>query len=94
MTDDVRETHSLDEFDTGTLLLVMADGSLQVQFRLMPPSWTADEAAFEDFDEQLSEALDVEVEALDKELFSIAAPRPDTLTRLRDVLLARRAATS
>lgn len=59
MSDDVRETHPLDEFDEGTLLLVMNDGSLQVQFGLMPPSWSDDEAAFESFEEKLSEALEL-----------------------------------
>lgn len=92
--DDVCETHELDAFDVGTLLLVMSDGSLQVRFGAMPPSWSDDEAAFESFTEKLSEALDLEVEGLDKELFSIAAPRPDTLARLRTFLLELRRAAS
>jgi hypothetical protein len=94
MSDDVRETHELDAFDAGTLLLVMNDGSLQVKFAAMPPSWSDDEAAFESFEEKLSDALDLEVEGLDKELFSIASPRPDTLARLRSFLLDLRRAAS
>lgn len=94
MSDDVLETHALDEFDPGTLLLVMSDGSLQVQFGLLPPSWSDDEAAFESFEEKLSEALDVDVEALDKELFAISAPRPETLARLRAWLLELRRVAS
>lgn len=94
MNDDVRETHALDEFDVGTELSVMSDGSLQLRFGLMPPSWSDDEAAFESFEEKLSDALDLEVEGLDKELFAIAAPRPDTLARLRTWLLELRRVAS
>jgi len=84
---DVSEEHTLDEFDIGTSIMVMTDGSLRLRFGLMPPSWHHDEGAFESFEDRLASALGVEVEGLDTEFFGIARPKPDTVTTLRTWLL-------
>jgi hypothetical protein len=89
MTDeaDVKEEHELDEFDLGTVITVMTDGSLRLRLGLMPPSWGHDEGAFESFEDQLAAALEVDVEGLDKEFFGFPTPREDTVKRLRAFLL-------
>jgi len=91
MTDDeldVREQHRLDDFDIGTCIMVMTDGSLRVRFGLMPPSWSDNEGAFESFEDKLATALGVDVEGLDTEFFGIPSPRTDTVARLQDWLRA------
>ncbi len=87
---DVAETYYFDEFDIGTTMLLMTDGSLRLKLALMPPSWYTDEGAFEAFEDTLAEALGVEVEGLDKEFFGIQEPTPDTIAQLRNFLLELR----
>lgn len=66
---------------------VMADGSLYVVFNFMPPSWGEDEPdRFDDFDNQLSEAVGVTVEWADREFFRIQRPAKDTIDRIRTFL--------
>jgi hypothetical protein len=69
---------------------VWADGSLEVVFNFMPPSWAADEAPddlgrgnFADFDRQMERAVGVPVLWEDREFFRIEQPAPDTLERVR-----------
>ncbi|MDP1825635.1 MAG: hypothetical protein Q8L48_20410 [Archangium sp.] len=90
---ETAESHRLDEFDVGTRIDVMTDGSLRLRFGLMPPSWFHSEGAFESFEEKLSGALGVEVEGLDKELFAISEPKPDTVERAKAWLLELRRST-
>ena len=80
---DVSEEHGLDEFDDGTSIMVMTDGSLRLRFGLMPPSWYEEEEAFEGFKDKLAAALGVDVLGLDKEFFGIPLPKPDTVATLR-----------
>src|SRR4051812_16298538 len=72
---------------------VMADGSLFVVFNFMPPSWAEDEGdlgPFEDFDRQIERAVGVPVAWEDREVFLIARPRPDTISRIRTFIEAYR----
>lgn len=87
---DVAADFPLDEFDVGTTILLMSDGSLRVRFGLMPPSWPSQVGAFESFGGKLAEALGVEVEGLDKEFFGISKPQNDTVPKLKAWLMELR----
>lgn len=66
---------------------IMGNGSLELVFNFMPPTWAEENPeAFDDFDVQLSEALDLEVLWEDREFFLIAEPKEDTVARIREFL--------
>ena len=66
---------------------VMANGSFVVVFNFMPPSWAEDDPdRFDDFDQQLGEAVGLPVEWADRESFRIAQPGKDTIQRVRQFL--------
>lgn len=66
---------------------VMADGSIYVVFNFMPPSWAEDEPErFDDFDQQLAQAIGLPVEWTDREFFRIARPAKDTAEHIRRFL--------
>ena len=68
---------------------VMADGSLDVVFSLMPPSWAEGAPErFDDFDRQLAAAVGVPVAWDDRELFRVPRPAADTVARVRAFLAA------
>ena len=68
---------------------VMNNGSLELVFNFMPPTWAEDNPeAFDDFDVQLSEALNLEVLWEDREFFWIEEPAEDTVERIRQFLAA------
>lgn len=70
---------------------VMADGSLYLVFNFIPPSWAEDNPdEFDDFDEQLSEAIELPVEWEDREVFFIEQPEEDTCDRIRSFLATYR----
>ena len=64
---------------------MMSDGSAELCFNFMPPSFVEDdeaEAAYEDFDQQIQAAIGVPVVWEDREVFIIAKPAADTIARL------------
>jgi hypothetical protein len=77
---------------------VMADGSLELWFEFMPPSWVerAPEAMgelgiFHDFDRQLATATGIDVEWDDREIFRFPGPVADgVVDRLREFLASYR----
>ncbi|HEV7278964.1 MAG TPA: hypothetical protein VGN57_02025 [Pirellulaceae bacterium] len=74
-------------------LRVLSDGSLEIVFEFMPPSFVReaedeDLGPFEGFDARLAEAIGTEVLWEDREVFLIPAPSHDTIDRLRKFLLA------
>lgn len=70
---------------------VMADGSLSIVFELMPPSWAEDDPdLFDDFDEQLSDAIGLPVVWEDREVFVIERPANETIEKVKRFLLKRR----
>ena len=77
----------VDEFDYGTKIHTMSDGSIQLKLSLMPPPWAANRGPFESFASYLASALGTVVQGLDKELFSIPKPLPDTVESLKNCLL-------
>jgi len=86
--DEIRQEILLSGFDPlgEPVLRVMADGSVQVVFNFMPPSYVPDELGwgpFADFDQQLERAVGVPVLWDDREVFIIHQPKPDTVERLR-----------
>lgn len=82
--DDVERIIALSGFEAESEpeLRVMKDGHYQVVFNFMPPSDCEDEAAFEQFDEEMAQAIGVEVDWEDRELFLIQAPQADTIERI------------
>ena len=67
---------------------VMPDGSLYVVFNFMPPSWAEDDPdPFDDFDQQLSNAIGQPVDREDREFFRIKSPANDTVERIRSFLV-------
>lgn len=69
----------------------MSDGTMQVIFNFMPPSYAEDEEVdYADFDEQLERAIGVPVRRDDRELFLIQQPRKDTAAKLKSFLEAYR----
>jgi hypothetical protein len=66
---------------------VMDNGSLELVFNFMPPTWAEENPeAFDDFDVQLSEVLDLEVLWEDREFFVIEEPSDDTVERIKQFL--------
>ncbi len=69
-----------------------ADGTLQVVFGFMPPSFVKDEGGWVDLgrywklDQEMARAIGTEVVWEDREYFRIDRPGPDTVQRLRDFL--------
>ncbi len=68
-----------------------ADGTLQVVFGFMPPSFVPDEGwvdlgRYRRLDEEMAQALGVAVVWEDREFFRIDHPRDDTIDRLRRFL--------
>lgn len=63
-------------------LRVMRNGHLLVVFNFLPPSDCEDEDAYDSFDEEMAEALGVEVAWEDREMFLIASPKADTIGRI------------
>jgi hypothetical protein len=88
--DEPIETITLEGFDPEgePEIRIMDNGSLELVFNFMPPSWAEENPeAFDDFDAQLSEALDLEVLWEDRELFLIEEPGEDTVERIRQFLV-------
>jgi hypothetical protein len=93
-TSDLVETIRLSGFDPAGEPEVrrFADGSLQVVFSFMPPSFVKDEGGWVDLgrywklDEEMARAVGVEVVWEDREYFHIEHPREDTIQRLREFL--------
>jgi hypothetical protein len=85
------ERYLVDEFDRGTRILLMNDGSLRIRLDVAPPSWPQD-GAFDGFQAALERALGVHVEGLDKELYAISTPPPDAVHRIKRFLIDFRAA--
>jgi len=81
------DSFDLDEFDEGTEIRTMSDGSVQLKLSLMPPSWATNSGPFQSFATYLASALGTVVTGLDKELFSIPNPLPDTVEVLKNCLL-------
>jgi|SRR5262249_25221451 hypothetical protein len=86
--DKVREEIKLTGFDPKgeQVIRIMADGSLQIVFGFMPPSWVPDEqemGPFADFDKQMQRVIRVGVVWDDREFFVIPQPRPDTAELIR-----------
>jgi hypothetical protein len=67
---------------------VMADGSGELVFNFMPPSWAEDNPErFDDFDRQLAKAAGMDVEWDDREVFRFPGPVADgVVDRLRGFL--------
>jgi hypothetical protein len=87
--DEPTEVITLEGFDPEgePEIRVMDNGSLELVFNFMPPSWAEENPeVFDDFDVQLSEALDLEVLWEDRELFVIEEPAEDTVERIRQFL--------
>ncbi len=89
---DLVETIPLSGFDPAgePEIRRFADGTLQVVFSFMPPSFVNDDGGWVDlgrywkFDEQMARAIGAEVLWEDREYFRIAHPREDTVERLRE----------
>ena len=60
----------------------MRDGSFEIWFNMMPPGFDSGSGEFDTFDKTLSTKLEKEVEWIDREVFRIADPGPDTLRRV------------
>ncbi len=87
--DEAIETIMLEGFDSegGPEIRIVNNGSLELVFNFMPPTWAEEHPeAFDDFDLQLSEVLDLEVLWEDRELFLIEEPSDDTVERIREFL--------
>jgi hypothetical protein len=87
--DEAIETITLEEFDPEgePEIRIMENGSLELMFNFMPPTWAEENPeAFDDFDMQLSEALDLEVLWEDRELFLIEETAEDTVERIKQFL--------
>jgi len=82
--DDVAKIIELSGFDEAgePELRLMKDGQLYVYFNFMPPSDCQDEEAFDSFDEEMAQAIGVEVEWEDREVFLIPSPKADTVERV------------
>ncbi len=88
------ESVRLSGFDPGgePELRRYGDGSLQVVFTFMPPSFVDDEGGWVDLgryrklDEEMALAIGVDVVWEDREFFRIPRPRDDTAERLRAFL--------
>jgi hypothetical protein len=88
--DEPAEVVRLEGFDSEgePEIWIMEDGSLSVMFNFMPPTWAEDDPdSFDDFDQQLATAIEVEVEWEDREVFRIETPLADTIERIRTFLI-------
>jgi hypothetical protein len=87
---EVVKVLTIAEFDPegGPEIQVMADGSINVVFNFMPPSWATDPDQFNNFDEAFADAIGVELIWEDRELFMIENPEADTLDRIKHFLLS------
>lgn len=68
---------------------IQDDGSIHIMFNFMPPSYAHETNYannFEDFEEQLTEAVACKVKWEERELFIIEKPNADTMQRLIDFL--------
>lgn len=63
-------------------LRFMSNGHLYVVFNFMPPSDCEDEDVFDEFDQEMAEAIGVEVDWEDREMFVIQEPKADTAERI------------
>jgi hypothetical protein len=82
------ERHDLPEVDGGTWIERMSDGGLRLRLDSCPPAWAR--GPFDSFQQDLERALGVRVVGLDRELFAIPRPGPDTLDAARRFLVALR----
>jgi len=82
--DDVAQIIKLSGFDEEgePELRLMKNGHLYVFFNFMPPSDCEDEEAFDSFDEEMAQAIGVEVDWEDREVFLIQSPKADTVERV------------
>lgn len=85
---DVQQVIKLKGFDPKgePLIRVMADGSLQIVFSFMPPSFVPDGerlGPFADFDKQMERAAGVPILWDDREVFMIRQPNPNTVERVQ-----------
>ncbi|MEW5738030.1 MAG: hypothetical protein AB1938_03835 [Myxococcota bacterium] len=87
---DIAREELVDEFERGTRIQHMTDGSLRLKLPAMPASWPHRRGVFDSFQAQLAAAAGVAVEGLDKELFGIPRPGPETAAAVRAFLLAFR----
>ncbi len=71
-------------------LRLMRDGSMEIVFNAMPPTWATDPAEFDDMDVQLQRALGAPVEWIDREVFRVASPNPALPFRAWEFLDNRR----
>lgn len=91
---DLVETIPLSGFDPAgePEIRRFADGSLQIVFAFMPPSFVEDEGGWVDLgryrklDEEMARAIGTAVVWEDREYFRIERPREDTVERLREFL--------
>jgi hypothetical protein len=87
--DEAIETITLEGFDPEgePEIRIMENGSLELVFNFMPPTWAEENPeAFDDFDVQLAEVLDLEVLWEDREFFVIEEPAEDTVERIKQFL--------
>lgn len=82
------ERIGLREVDGGTWIDRMSDGSLRLRLDCFPPAWAR--GPFDSFQGDLERALGVRVEGLDRELFAVPRPKPDTIEAIRRFLVALR----
>ena len=83
MDDEVAHSITLAGFDAAgePELRLMKNGHLYIVFNFMPPSDCEDDSVFDTFDEELADALGVEVDWEDRECFLVQSPRSDTVER-------------
>lgn len=65
---------------------MMSDGSAELWFNFMPPSFAEDPDAYEDFDQQIEAAIGVPVSWEDREMFRIEEPAADTIAKLTNFI--------
>lgn len=91
---DVVESYDFEQFDVGTKILLMTDGSFRVSLSCMPPDWCDDPERIDSFEEALAEFTGLPAEAMDKEYFSLSSAGHEptiALTMIQRGLLALRA---
>ena len=85
---EIVKTIELSGFDSGgePEIRMMANGYIYVVFNFMPPSDAEDEdgdlGVFDEFDQEMAEAIGVEVIWEDREFFLIESPQADTVERI------------
>lgn len=85
-------TRYVDEFDFGTRISQMSNGSIRLKFPAMPPMWKCRRGAFDDLVTLLRNKLGVVVVGLDKELFLLPKPGEITVDLVAEALIALRRA--